>query len=75
MEHVAHETAERIRRRREAAGLNQQILATNAGIALRTLNRIEAGEDARLTTLARIANALGCTVSELLADPLEAGAA
>lgn len=53
--------------------MSQQTLATKAGVAIRTLARIEQGEDMRLGTLDAIAGALGTTVAELLATP--AGAA
>lgn len=57
---------------RTAAGLSQQVLATRAGVAQRTLARIEQGEDARLSTLDRIAAVLGLTTADLLApEPTE----
>lgn len=59
--------ATEVRRQRQALGLSQQTLATRAGVSLRTLARIEQGEDARLATLASIASALGTTTAELLA--------
>jgi predicted transcriptional regulator len=44
-----------IRRWREAAGLSQQQLATKAGIATRTLSRIERGQvDAHTVTIGAI---------------------
>lgn len=57
----------RVRAVREQAGMSQQVLATKAGVALRTLARIENGEDARLSTVDAIAAALGTTTSNLLA--------
>lgn len=62
-----------VRRLREAAGLSQQALATRANIAMRTLARIEQGEDVRLATLALLAEALGTTAAALL-DPIESEA-
>lgn len=56
-----------IRQARTAAGLTQQTLAERAGIALRTLARIEQGEDARLGTLEAIAAALDTSLATLLA--------
>lgn len=56
-----------VRRLREAAGLSQQALATRANIAMRTLARIEQGEDVRLATLALLATALGTSAAALLA--------
>ena len=55
-----------VRAAREAAGLSQQTLATRAGIALRTLVRVEQGEDTKVGTLIAIANALGTTAADLL---------
>lgn len=52
--------------------MTQQALAEDAGVALRTLVRIEQGEDVRLGTLTALADAFGITVSELLADDAEA---
>lgn len=69
MEHVAYVTGDRVRVARTAAGLTQQTLATKAGIATKTLSRIEGGEDVRLGTLTAIAVALDMTVADLLADP------
>ena len=57
-----------IRARRESAGLSQQALATRAGIAIRTLARIEQGEDMRLGTLTQIAQALDVPVADLLSS-------
>jgi transcriptional regulator with XRE-family HTH domain len=65
-------TGAKIRQRRVAAGMTQQALAEDAGVALRTLVRIEQGEDVRLGTLTALADAFGITVSELLADDAEA---
>lgn len=63
-----------VRRARLAAGLSQQTLATQAGISLRTLARIERGEDTLVGTLTAIADALGVPVADLLApvEPSEA---
>lgn len=61
-------TGTRIRARRTDAGLSQQRLATKAGIGLKTLVRVEQGEDVRLGTLTAIAGALGISVSEMLAE-------
>lgn len=56
----------RVRERREAAGLSQQALASKAGISMRTLSRIEAGEDVRLGTLRMLAVALDCPIAALV---------
>lgn len=63
-------TSKNVREAREAAGLTQQALASRAEIALRTLARIEAGEDCTVRTLARIALALGVPLASLV-DPGE----
>lgn len=57
-----------LRRAREAQGLTQQTLATRAGVALRTLIRIEQGEDTKVGTLSAIAAVLDIPVSDLLAE-------
>lgn len=50
----------RIRRVREAKGLLQRDLARDASLPVRTVGRIERGEvDVRISTLAKIAKALG----------------
>lgn len=59
--------ASQVRSARLAAGLSQQTLATTAGVSLKTLSRIETGEDMTLGTLTLIAEALGLTVAALLA--------
>ncbi len=56
----------RIRQARTDRGESQQALATRAGIGIRTLTRVEQGEDVRLGTLRALAEALGLTVPELL---------
>lgn len=56
-----------VRRLRQDAGLTQQGLADRADLSLRTVTRIEAGEEARVVTLTAIANVLGVSISELLA--------
>lgn len=55
-----------VRAKRTAAEMSQQTLATKAGISLRTLSRIEAGEDCTVSTLAALAAALGMTTADLL---------
>lgn len=71
MEHLPIGTA--IREARLAAGLTQQVLATNAGLALRTLSRIEAGEDMTMSTLAALADALNLSLPALItsAEPTQ----
>jgi transcriptional regulator with XRE-family HTH domain len=56
-----------VRRLREARGLQQTALAKHAGVSRITLNRIESGvQDPTLSTLERIARALGVRVRDLL---------
>ena len=58
---------ERIRTLREERHLLQRELASQAGIPVRTLGRIERGEvDVRLSTLCKIADALQLDVKDLL---------
>jgi transcriptional regulator with XRE-family HTH domain len=58
--------ASKIREARRQAGITQQTLAERAGLALKTLSRIENGEDMNLSTLAAIAAALDVPVGELV---------
>lgn len=60
-----------LRTRRLALGLSQQALATKAGVATRTLARIEGGEDVRLGTLVLLATALDTTAADLLTPQAE----
>lgn len=61
-------TAEQIRTLRKAKGLSQEALAENAGINLRTLQRIESGSVVpRGETLRLLAQALDISVEELSA--------
>jgi transcriptional regulator with XRE-family HTH domain len=58
---------DRIRVRREALGVLQRELASSAGLPVRTVGRIERGEvDMRLSTLTKIAVALGIQVKDLI---------
>ncbi len=62
----------RIATARIARDLSQQSLATSAGIATRTLARIEAGADMNTKTLRLVASALGLPVAALLSpEPSE----
>ena len=66
------ETGRRIRRRRDAAGLKLQELATLTGLSASALSNIETGKrDLRLTTLHRIAEALRVAPTDLLEDRKE----
>jgi len=48
--------------------MTQEKLAERSGVAVRTIQRLEAGEDASLETLALIASALEVDVQELFAS-------
>ena len=50
---------------RQAAGWTQERLATESGVGLRTIQRLEAGNEASLETLSLVADALCVSVSEL----------
>jgi DNA-binding XRE family transcriptional regulator len=57
----------RIREMRERKSWLQRDLAKAAGLPVRTIGRIERGEvDVRLSTISRIAKALGVTLKDLL---------
>lgn len=59
----------RLRQARERALLTQEQLAQRAGVAKSTVNRIEQGlQEARISTVRRLAEALGVTAAELTAD-------
>jgi len=69
---VANDTAKRllarIRALREAHGLTQEAFAERAGLAYKHYQQVEAGRkfDVRLSTLIKVAEALGLTLSELV---------
>lgn len=50
---------------RQAQGWTQERLATESGVGLRTVQRLEAGEDASLETLSLVAEALRVPVRDL----------
>ncbi len=59
--------AMRLKQLRHRRGLTQQALAEKARLSLGYVARLEIGRhDPKLSTLAKIAKALGMTVSELL---------
>jgi transcriptional regulator with XRE-family HTH domain len=67
MKTLETEIGERIRVRREKKEWLQRELAKEAGLPVRTVGRIERGEvDMRLSTLAKIARALGATLTDLV---------
>jgi transcriptional regulator with XRE-family HTH domain len=57
----------KIKELREAAGLTQQQLATNAGLSSSNLSQIEQGHkrDPRISTLKALARALGVSIDAL----------
>jgi transcriptional regulator with XRE-family HTH domain len=58
-----------LRRLRTAAGLTQMELADRAGINFTAVSRLERGDrDPRLSTVARVARALGVSVAALVQD-------
>lgn len=58
---ILGELGERLMQRRIARGLTQAMLAKEAGVAKRTVERVEAGESIQLLTLVRL-----CRVLDLL---------
>lgn len=58
-ETVLSELGQRLARQRLDAGLSQAMLAEQAGIAKRTLERLEAGDSSQLVTLIRVLRVLG----------------
>jgi transcriptional regulator with XRE-family HTH domain len=58
---------------RQAQGWTQERLATESGIGLRTVQRLEAGEDASLETLSLVADALRVPVRDLFLAIDDAG--
>jgi transcriptional regulator with XRE-family HTH domain len=60
---------ETLKRLRAARGLSQRALGEKAGVIFVTIARIEtAGLDPRLSTLTRLAAALGVRTADLVAD-------
>lgn len=61
--------AERIALTRERQGMSRETLAYKAGVSVKQLGRIEAGEsDPRLSTVRKLADALDATVTDLRPD-------
>jgi transcriptional regulator with XRE-family HTH domain len=59
--------AENLRRLRTERGITQEELGSRAGIQMADISRYETGNrDPRVTTLARLADALGISIAELL---------
>ena len=67
MESPVSHLGDRIRQFREARGLLQRELASASALPIRTIGRIERGEvDMRLSTLNKIAVALGVPIKDLI---------
>ncbi len=62
---VASMNETRIITLRRERGWTQEKLAAESGVAVRTVQRLESGQDASLETLSMVAKALGVTVGEL----------
>ena len=59
--------AENLRRRRKELGLSQEQLGARANIQMADISRYESGSrDPRITTIARLAQALDVSIAELL---------
>jgi transcriptional regulator with XRE-family HTH domain len=59
----------RLREIRQRQGISLRALKASSGIAVSNLARLEAGEgDPQLSTLRRLAKALGVTVAELIGE-------
>lgn len=64
----------RIRKKREELNIPQAELASMAGLSVQHISNVEnAKTKVGLETLVNIANALGCSVDELLCGSLQAG--
>ncbi|MGH9121395.1 MAG: helix-turn-helix domain-containing protein [Acidimicrobiales bacterium] len=59
---------ELLQRRRKALGLRQEEVAVLAEVGIGTVARVERGEDARMSTIESIADALGTDVLTLLSE-------
>jgi transcriptional regulator with XRE-family HTH domain len=68
-ERLVQRVGERIAELRRAAGMTQEAFAESLDVTVQYISRIEVGENLTLTTLAKIARALGVTVIDLLQPP------
>jgi DNA-binding Xre family transcriptional regulator len=65
-------TGQQIRRLRKDRRLTAKYVAERAGINSQSLSRIEHGRrGVTLTTLRRILNAMGCTLQDMIIEPVE----
>jgi transcriptional regulator with XRE-family HTH domain len=62
---------ERVKEKRKALGITQERLARNADMPSRVVSSLERGEttDPRMSTVAALAKALGCTTDYLIFEP------
>jgi len=69
MTKITMSLAQNLKNYRRKAGLSQDKLSKLAGITLHAITKIESGAtlDPRVLTIKKIADALDCTVDELLA--------
>ena len=60
--------SDRVRELRKEAGLDQQQLADRASVSMQTISNLETGRlrDIKLSTISRLAEALGVTTNDLL---------
>ncbi|HEU0018859.1 MAG TPA: helix-turn-helix transcriptional regulator [Thermoleophilaceae bacterium] len=64
--------ASNLRRRRKELGLSQEQLGTRANIQMADISRYENGSrDPRISTVARLAEALDVTIADLLVSTAE----
>jgi transcriptional regulator with XRE-family HTH domain len=63
--------APRLQHYRLDAALSQRDLATRAGVSPVTVMRLENGDEARPSTVRKLANALGVQPRELMREPPE----
>ena len=68
-ERLVQRVGQRVAELRRAAGMTQEAFAEALDVTVQYVSRIEVGENLTLTTLAKIARALGVTVVDLLQPP------
>lgn len=70
MEEHRRAAGQRLAKIRDAAGLSQEELAGKAGLAVKTISRLETGRhDGRRSTIKRVAAALGVDVDDIIGPP------
>ncbi|MCA9177509.1 MAG: helix-turn-helix transcriptional regulator [Planctomycetales bacterium] len=65
----------RVREHRLRRGWSQALLSRESGVSLRTVKSVERGSAATMTTIGKLAAALGLEVAELAEDPVEGNSA